>query len=255
MFKNNMVVALKCNGKILREEKNIVYIPFGEEYSIHFKNLNCKKAKIKVSIDGEDALNGNSLIIDANSELNLERFIEDLTEGNRFKFIEKTEKIQNYRGNKIDDGIIRIEFVYEKQPEKIYIKGMDMSSWKFPNIQIDPPTIPNIPWNETLYSNNTQIKSCNFTNLSSTPEINSFIPMNDEGITTLGSISNQEFKQGTFGIEEDEKYVITFKLKGYKSGEIVNEPFTTKTPKICKVCGTKNKNTNKYCTECGTYLK
>ncbi len=151
MYKDNMVVALKCNSNVLREEKNIVYIPFGEEYSIHFKNLESKRAKVKISIDGQDVLNGNSIVIDGNNEFNLERFVDSLTEG---------------------------------------------------------------------------------------------------------SISNQEFKTASFGLEEDEKHVITFMLKGYtESGEEVNQPLTTKTPKICKVCGTSNKNINKYCHKCGIHLK
>ena len=256
MFKNNLAVALKCNGKILREEKNIVYIPFNEEYSIYFKNLHCKRAKINVSIDGEDVLNGRSLILNGNSELNLERFVDDLTEGNRFKFIPKTEKIKNYRGDKIDDGIIRIEFVYEKQSKQMFIKKIP--NLEIPDICYDPPRYPINPWNNIYYKSLSNIEcndfttSENFNNISST--ISNF--SNEEGITTLGSISNQKFEQGTFGLEEDEKYVITFQLKGYNSsGEIINEPFTTKTPKICKICGTKNKNTNKYCHECGTYLK
>ena len=40
MYLNKVAVAIKSNGKVLREQGDNVYIPFGSEYSIQVKNLN-----------------------------------------------------------------------------------------------------------------------------------------------------------------------------------------------------------------------
>ena len=37
MYANKLVASLKANGKILREFKDNVYIPFGSEYSFLLK--------------------------------------------------------------------------------------------------------------------------------------------------------------------------------------------------------------------------
>ena len=54
MYNNQLVASLKANGKILREFKDTVYIPFGSEYSFLLKNLNTTRALVNVFIDGEE---------------------------------------------------------------------------------------------------------------------------------------------------------------------------------------------------------
>ena len=115
MYSNKLVASLKANGKILREFKDTVYIPFGSEYSFLLKNLHTQRAVVNIFIDGENVVEGG-LVIDAGREVNLERYIKNsnLTEGNRFKFIERTAAIEDGpRGIKLEDGLIRIEFQYE----------------------------------------------------------------------------------------------------------------------------------------------
>jgi hypothetical protein len=115
MYSNKLVASLKANGKILREFKDTVYIPFGSEYSFLLKNLHTQRAVVNIFIDGENVVEGG-LVIDAGREVNLERYIKNsnLTEGNRFKFIERIAAIEDGpRGIKLEDGLIRIEFQYE----------------------------------------------------------------------------------------------------------------------------------------------
>lgn len=40
MFKNKLVAGLKVDGKIVREDKNTIYLPYGTQYNIFIKNLN-----------------------------------------------------------------------------------------------------------------------------------------------------------------------------------------------------------------------
>jgi len=118
MYQKKFVGVVKVRGNILREHDGVVTIPFGEEYSIFLKNLNSVKAVVSISIDGQDVLKGNSIIVGPNKSTEIEGFLDGMKVSNKFKFIQKTKQIQDYRGDKIDDGIIRIEYKFEKVIEK-----------------------------------------------------------------------------------------------------------------------------------------
>jgi hypothetical protein len=122
MYENKMAVAILANGRVLREVKDTVYMPFGQDYVIRFKNMNSLRAMVRVSVDGQDATEGTSLIVPANGTVDLERFLkaDNLEQGHKFKFIERTAKIEDGpRGIKVEDGLIRVEFEFEKQHAKI----------------------------------------------------------------------------------------------------------------------------------------
>ena len=122
-YADKFVVEVKQNGKILRIKNGAVYLPFGSEYSIFLKNLNSKRASVNISIDGEDVLDNNSLVLDANSSTELEGFLRGNTAKNRFRFINKTKEISEHRGDRADDGLLRVEFAFEKpQPEPWIMK-------------------------------------------------------------------------------------------------------------------------------------
>ena len=115
MYQSKLVASLKANGRILREFKDTVYIPFGSEYSILLKNLNTTRAIVNVFIDGTNIIEGG-LVLNAGQEVDLERSIVNgnLSAGNKLKFIERTSAIENGpRGVKLEDGLIRIEFQFE----------------------------------------------------------------------------------------------------------------------------------------------
>jgi hypothetical protein len=263
MYKNDLVAVLKTNGKILREDGSTVYVPFGSEYSILVKNLRAVKALVSISIDGEDVLSGKKLIVSPNSNLELERFLADaLDKGNRFKFIQKTEKIQDYRGDKIDDGIIRIEFQYEKPVEIVNTgwssRGMSFSkgiSHGGDNMScmrgMGPRGASDTQATFSTSSLNSQLNSP-----ATMDSLDSFTPLADEGITVKGSESDQQFRIGSVGALETQKHVITLQLKGVsEKGNVVEKPVTVDTKKVCKICGTSNKHAHKYCIECGTFLE
>lgn len=116
MHKSKFVACIKVAGKVLRERNETVKLPFGSEYSIFLKNLNSVRALVKIEIDGQDVLGGNDLVVQPNSTVDLERYLNNgnLNEGNRFKFIERTSKIEDHRGVGAEDGLVRITFQFEK---------------------------------------------------------------------------------------------------------------------------------------------
>jgi hypothetical protein len=131
MYSNKLVASLKANGKILREFKDTVYLPFGVEYSFLLKNLHTTRAVVNIYIDGNNVVEGG-LVLDPGREVDLERYIKNgnLTEGNRFKFIERTAAIEDGpRGVKLEDGLIRIEFQYEQPRPVINISNQFLNQY------------------------------------------------------------------------------------------------------------------------------
>lgn len=115
MYHRKFVTSIKANGKVLRENDGEVAVPFGSEYSILLKNMNSVRAQVRVSIDGVEATDG-WLILQPNGKLDLERWIKNgnLSKGNKFKFIERTANIEKHRGIEAEDGLVRVEYKFEK---------------------------------------------------------------------------------------------------------------------------------------------
>jgi hypothetical protein len=290
-YRNKFVVCIKVNGKVLREQNGEVTIPFSSEYSIHLKNLNSVRAQVRVSVDGEEVSSG-WFIIQPNSELNLERSIKNnnLLKGNRFKFIERTSKIEEHRGIGSDDGIIRIEYKYEKVygPIQKIIHEHHYDQWSYYPYYPWPQQIiidKTYPWNEYTWTCNsisstpniqTTTIPCNSlrsiynssevytqsqgTNKSSTPAQTQNVIFaqcamseNTAGITVPGSESTQQFYNSyDFACEASE--VIVLKLIGMVGETKVAKPITVDIKPKCVTCGHVNKATNKFCSECGTSL-
>jgi len=253
MYANKLVASLKANGKILREFKDTVYIPFGSEYSFLLKNLNTKRALVNVYIDGEDMTPGG-LVLNAGQEVDLERSIKNgnLKEGNKFKFIERTGNIEQHRGIKLEDGLVRIEFQFEQYDltqffinnHNTYNSGI-MRGSKMTGISGSTGD-----WIAPMGATYSSV-SLNSMNVSAQAQ-----SLNDVGITVAGSKSTQSFTTTSMGVLENDKYSIVLKLLGETSdNEPVRTPVTVKHKPKCTTCGKQNKATSKFCSECGTSLE
>jgi len=111
MYNNKLAVAIKNRGAVLKEIDDKVYLPYQSEYSIFIKNLHTTQVVVNIDIDGEDVLGGSGIIVAPFSNLNLERFVKNgnMLSGRKFKFIEKTDRISDYRGDKLEDGLVTIQ--------------------------------------------------------------------------------------------------------------------------------------------------
>lgn len=242
VYRDLFVVSVKCDGKILREQKDKIYIPFGREYSIFLKNLNSKRAAIDVEIDGKDILDGTSLLIDANESFDLEGFLDGNSVSHKFKFIEKTQEISNFRGNRAEDGLIRVQYRFEKEQDPYRnIKELVKSQYK-------------------SYTMNSGIKGSMLRGHDSEEESSSSEPSyssyseehnqsNDQGITVKGSCDScQRFKTMSAMALETEIHTIIIQLVG---GE---KMITVKDKLQCENCGKMSRSHHKFCTNCGTSL-
>jgi len=272
MYNNKLVASLKANGKILREFKDTVYCPFGAEYSILLKNLNTVRAVVNIFIDGENIVPGG-LVLNAGQEIDLERSIKNgnLTEGNRFKFIERTSKIEDGpRGIKLEDGLVRIEFQFEKPyVPQVINTGWITASGGMTNTSYNiNGALRSVDWSKngeiTAQAASASVdKYCAVNGIINKMELHdgmatmdSYVPKNDVGITVPGSKSTQKFQTTYMNSLETEKHTIVLKLLGEtEDNKPVLKPVTTKHKPKCVTCGKQNKATAKFCTECGTALE
>lgn len=241
MYESKLAAAIKVGGKVLREFKDTVHIPFGSEYTVLLKNLNTTRAVANVFIDGENAVPGG-LVIDPGREIDLERWIKNgnLTEGNRFKFIERTGSVEQHRGIGVEDGLVRIEFQFE-QPRPVINPGWITASGGS-NIYPQGGIMRGFG-NSTGDVWPAGSVTCSVNNAS--------YSTNDVGITVPGSRSEQKFQTAYVGALESVKHSMVFKL----FGGTMPKPITVKHKPKCVTCGKQNKATSKFCTECGTALE
>jgi hypothetical protein len=250
MYNEKLVVAIKHNGKILREFKDIVYLPFGSEYTILLKNLSTVRAQVKVFIDGTDATENVSLVVYPKASIELERFITNgnTERGNKFKFIERTESIEEYRGIGEEDGIIRVEYQFEKVYLNLQDRPMYQPIWH-------QPTYPSILRGaQDIYGQPGTPKVGDIT-FGSTSSISSCsASVNTAGITVPGSISKQEFTYSSFFAVDLQQHNIVLRLMGEVEKQPVVEPVTVKTQNKCNTCGKVSKAAYRFCSRCGTSL-
>jgi hypothetical protein len=237
MYSNNFAVAIKVNGKVLRESGDSVSLPFGCEYSVFIKNLNSVRGQIQIAIDGEDV--AGKIIIRPNSSLELERFIRsgNLESGNRFRFIERTESVEAHRGVRIDDGLVRIE----AWKERVYVRP----------IVAEPPGSDSPPFPPELGDLSA------FFALSSSPGTTANSDASGRtapGITVPGSESRQRFVTAQGFPLEDQSTVMVLRLVGCVGAVPIEQPVTVDIKPGCSTCGKKNRATNKFCDQCGTAL-
>lgn len=290
MYNQKLVASLKANGRILREFKDTVYIPFGSEYSILLKNLHSTRALINIFIDGKNIVEGG-LVLNAGQEVDLERSIVggNLNAGNKLKFIERTSAIENGpRGIKLEDGLVRIEFQYEKPPVRVsdlpdwqrkpifgpmygnhggIVGGMTQTSYNVNGI------MRSVDWSKngeiTAQAASASVdKYCADNGIINKSEVHDGSAtmdwmdaemsrsVNDVGITVPGSRSDQKFTTTTMSAMETEIHTMVLKLLGETpDNKPVLESVTTKHKPKCTTCGKLNKATAKFCTECGTALE
>jgi hypothetical protein len=271
-------------------------MPFGSEFTVLVKNLNSRRAKFTLHIDGTDVLDGTEIIVNANSEVELKRFIRNgnMTEGNAFKFIERTAAIENGpRGIKVDDGVVRVEYWFEQEKPIItttvhrheywYDYPYRRTVWERP---WGPPfggatyTSYNSSASSDMVKSSISMGSSNINaavqpnciirgaaaNIASSAPVQaanavssvsadaSISEVNEAGITVPGSKVEQSF-HAVYGFNSEAKSeVIILRMAGVVGAIEVAAPVTVKTSKKCATCGKVNKATASFCSQCGTAL-
>lgn len=257
VYSNKLVAVIKCDGRILRDEKDLVKLPFGSEYSILIKNLSMERALVSVRIDNINVLNYNKIVIDANADHEIFGFMNKsgaIT--NKFKFIQKTEKIVEHRGDNIDDGFINISFQFEKPyiPPVVTYYPPKTESWIYGPTGVSNCRDVNAVGIFSCQASHSGPLTSAAINYCCTDSIKNCEIQQDEGITVKGSQLNKQY-ENTFVRElYPEKHNIIIRLKGFSNNAPIVSPVYTNTKLICDTCGKKCKSHMKFCPECGTSL-
>ncbi len=292
MYNQKLVASIKANGRILREYKDTVFIKFGSEYVISLKNLHTVRAVVNVFVDGENAVPGG-LVIDPGRSVDLERWIKNgnLSEGNRFKFIERTAKIEEGpRGIKEEDGLIRVEYQFELPRPVINVNNIVGSFLHYPpGVRGLTSEYPSVVDKYSYTTNNITGQTLSQVNVGGTlrgvdwskngeatlaaasAAINKMAPQASEihdgaatmdwcqsevGITVPGSKSEQKFQHTTVGALDPAKHNIVLRIVGdLGNNKPVEQAVTVKHKPRCQTCGHQNKHSAKFCVECGTALE
>jgi hypothetical protein len=266
MYNQKLVASIKSKGKVLREFKDTVYIPFASEYSILLKNLNTTRAVVNVFIDGENVVPGG-LVIDPGRTVDLERWIKNgnLSEGNKFKFIERTSAIEDGpRGIKMEDGLIRVEYQFEIPRPVLNIPTWTTTTTTWNSTPVYGSGLTrgisasgsagDVAWPAGSVTCNAALNNVSMDSFNVTASAASF--KNETGITVPGSKSTQSFQHTTVGALDPTVHNIVLKLVGdLGDNKPVTKPVTVAHKPKCVTCGKQNKAHAKFCSECGTALE
>jgi hypothetical protein len=257
MYSNQFAAAIRVGGKVLREVGDTVYLPFGTEYEIRLKNMNSRRAKVSIEIDGQNVTD-SGLVLDSFRTTDLQRFIQNgsLSAGNRFKFIERTGKIEEHRGIQVEDGLIQIKFEFEIN-RPVFNHVITTDSWGglygcngtyTKGIQSTPATLSSVPCSASGMSVTDSMLAKNADSVVR--------EQSETGITVPGSISNQKFTTTHWRGTEGPVHSLVIRLLGETEANLpVRQPLTVKRKVECPTCGTSNTQNSKFCRECGTSLE
>ncbi len=263
MYNKNFVVAIKVGGKVLREVEDLVYLPFGSEYTILLKNTSTLKVKAKVSVDGTDVTENVHLVIYPGESSELKRFIRNgnLEAGNAFKFIEKTAQIESFRGNKAEDGLITVEYEFEKPAERLLYRdcgsyGNFILGGQAPHIYYNSIVGDSLS-GSTQYTLTTSGSSELYSaEVKTSANILRSRSKNEAGVTAPGQVVDQKFSTASWFMTDGVKHSMTLQLKGKtESAKVVKQAVVVKKVQRCTMCGTNTKQTAKFCHQCGASVE
>ena len=191
--------------------------------------------------------------------MELDGFMKGMSAKNRFRFIKKTKQISDYRGDKADDGLIRVEFAYEKVNNWFHCGPIKytLNTYNSGNVFSDAAVYGNGSFTSCSNDGLDRLKGSsrkidlqnNGCGAAAIP------PETDEGITVKGEEIDQGFVYGHIG-ELERSQVMVIHLCGEKTnGTVVSKPVTVKTRLRCKTCGVLSRSYAKFCSNCGTFLE
>lgn len=256
VYKKQFALSIRANGKILREREDKVFIPFGTQYEIVMKNLNSCRASVQVWVDGELVSGIVPIVIEGNDTFVLKRSFSRGTEseGNSFKFIERIERIEEFRGIRIDDGMIRVEYQFEERVEekvrevvRTYEKYIEHRPVFYPQPYYSPYYSPYNP----IYCADPNYKL----GISYSSQDSSAIA-SSVGITAPGEKVEQSIpqKQTSF-LFSGEKNVLVLQMIGCVEERKVEKVVDVKMKIKCGVCGKSSRGSVKFCSGCGSSLQ
>ncbi len=265
MYKNNYVLTIRRNNQTLPETNGECLLPFQSEYEVRLRNKNRKRSLVDLYIDGRLVTKGG-LIVDANSYVDLERFIDsDLTRGDRFKFVPISD--DRIDKGESQNGLVEARF-YDERERKFEILNTSWSHtchyqncWQCGTWHCSCQYCPirNYTINSggtsgnAIYSSNVAIYNSTDISQCSTAHPTSSVLRGEAsaGGTVRGGTSSQRFTASYLDVDKEKPTVIRLKLLGVPpqghecKGKIIS---------YCTRCGQETGQEDRYCSKCGKDL-
>jgi hypothetical protein len=117
VYSNKFVMCVLVDGHPQEELANgVVKLPFGQEYSLRFRNKNDRRAVVKIYVDGEN-VSGGGYVIPANDHIDIKRHHD---KDRAFKFVElnspeAVDAGKNGPNPEKSKGLIEARFYLEKE--------------------------------------------------------------------------------------------------------------------------------------------
>jgi len=238
MYQQKCVMTiLDQNGLMLKEDNGVCKLRFNSEYKIRLRNKNDFKVLAKVTIDGKPltSMSESGVIIDPNSKVELERWIDDMHSGSKLKFVSAMHP-DAQDPYSTQNGNIRVKFYKEKW--QYYITGDNIKPLKD-----DYPKGP-------LYPTHPISWECQGNHFMSTAYCASF-NQDNAGCTVNGSISDQSFTYSNAQFEDSVYTELFLRLIGY---DVQQQRIPSTAINYCPNCGKRRKKTDNFCSKCGLSL-
>jgi hypothetical protein len=257
---NDFILALKYQGKVLRESNGKVFLPFNSEYSLLLKNNRSYRAMAQVFIDGMDVSDGREFVIDPHSNMEIERFLLDgnFDKGNKFKFVKSDHK-DVVDPSSSDNGIVKVIFWEEQSVSKVEY----VPYYPYYPSQYQYYTYPQFHY-PPLYDTHTTIRSNSMSNSvgGGGTESSSFTHSStsvcthygeETGATIEGDESSQHFNT-VWTMDKNYSTETVLQLQIVPTQKPVTVQGTRRSH--CPKCNYKIKNswTVHFCPHCGTRL-
>jgi len=264
------------SGKTLQETNGKVDLPFGDKFSIKLRNKNNKDAVCHLFVNGESVIKNQmygGIIVRANSTIKIDRFIDNLDEGEEFRFVKLSSgKVKD--AGEPENGCIEARFYLLKEEPKIdiikrideirYVPYYPISPWQYPYPYYPyyPYTIrwnDNWVWTDHTVTNGTYCNTTGGVEYKPSVSISERRPLSDGklrrsmkpyGAVVEGNVSKQKFESSpTIEVEKD-AVILKIALVGYEQKHV--EPSVL----CCKTCDFVCDYNTKYtfCPKCGDRL-
>lgn len=266
MHNNNVTLAIMVDGKSLYEDKSNVFIPFGTEYQIFVKNNNDFDIYVKVNVS---LFNDDIFLVRAKSKRTIKGFSEDDVFYS-FRFIEKIKEIVDNKANRFSGSDISINVYRKDNPletlttrriadepfgTKIFTHGLGTSIHDIAFNQKNKPSIANtteIDPNKVSisYDNTSSDLQLNGSTNSISPEIAASL----SGIQTYGKPVDESIDLINIGNRMSIASFNFLFIGVDSSGHKITKPLYSKDIINCKVCNSKSKPSENYCSKCGSFI-
>lgn len=235
------VIAILSNGKVLREDRGNVYLPFHSKYSVRIKNPKSTRVGVTVEIDGTDITNGK-IILDGHSSFDLKRMIlnDNLDRGPSLKFVPLSDsRVQDPTEPK--NGLVTVRF-YEESPP-VYLNTYFLQQ-SYPRRNVND-------WNTYGSSDHRDFRLYKNSSVTSPTDANIMFSCSSNGATIGGSDVNQSFVTTTFISSNKPTATLNLRLVGVNKAMTVNDTRR----RFCPNCGSKVDFSHKFCSMCGKRIK